>query len=34
MTALAANREAHEQLVGQLRAKLAVAALGGPPKSR
>ena len=34
MTALAANREAHEQLVGQLRTKLAVAALGGPPKSR
>ena len=34
MTALAANREAHEELVGQLRAKLAVAALGGPPKSR
>ena len=30
----AVNREAHLQLVGQLRDKLAVAAAGGPPKAR
>ena len=34
MTTLAANREAHERLVGQLRAKLASVARGGPAKSR
>lgn len=34
MASPTANREAHSQLVGQLRAKLAAAALGGPPRSR
>ena len=34
MTTLAANRDAHERLVGQLRAKLASVARGGPAKSR
>ena len=34
MTAPAANREAHLQLVDQLRSKLAEAALGGPKRAR
>ncbi|WP_167099866.1 carboxyl transferase domain-containing protein [Mycobacterium sp. DL592] len=34
MTSPAANREAHTQLVEQLRAKLAAAALGGPERAR
>ncbi len=34
MTSPAANREAHTRLVEQLRAKLAVAALGGPERAR
>ncbi|WP_059017917.1 carboxyl transferase domain-containing protein [Mycobacterium sp. M26] len=34
MTSPAANREAHTQLVGELRAKLAAAALGGPERAR
>ncbi|MBB3603029.1 3-methylcrotonyl-CoA carboxylase beta subunit [Mycolicibacterium sp. BK556] len=34
MTSAAANREAHLQLVEQLRGKLAAAALGGPERAR
>ncbi|SBS78242.1 Methylcrotonoyl-CoA carboxylase beta chain, mitochondrial [uncultured Mycobacterium sp.] len=34
MTSAAANREAHLQLVEQLRGKLATAALGGPERAR
>ena len=34
MASPAENREAHLHLVGQLRAKLAAAALGGPAKAR
>ena len=34
MTTPTANREAHQRLVGELRAKLAAAALGGPQRAR